>query len=140
MIHTLKTWPELFSATVSGHKTFEVRRNDRDFAINDMLCLREWNPTNKAYTGRELTCLVEYILEGGQFGISGEYIVMSIKHLSFHDYPAQQKPAQVRGIGRCADNQRALLITCDRIPSDADIRRIHGYLRDLPQAHGLSDM
>ena len=35
MVHELKCWPEYFEAVISGAKTFEVRKNDRDFAVRD---------------------------------------------------------------------------------------------------------
>jgi len=38
--HFLKTWAEYFEAVKSGNKTFEVRVNDRDFKVGDILVLR----------------------------------------------------------------------------------------------------
>ena len=29
--HDLKTWPEYFAEIANGNKTFELRKNDRDF-------------------------------------------------------------------------------------------------------------
>lgn len=60
MIHELKTWPIYFSATASGVKTFEIRKDDRNFQIGDSLKLREWNPETKTYTGREMSVKVSY--------------------------------------------------------------------------------
>lgn len=45
MIHELKTWPIHYRAVVSGHKTFEVRRNDRGFQVGDVLRLQEYSPS-----------------------------------------------------------------------------------------------
>lgn len=50
MIHDLKIWPQFFDALASGTKTFEVRKNDRDFRAGDLLRLREWDPL---YCGRD---------------------------------------------------------------------------------------
>ena len=42
--HNLKCWPEPFAAVANGIKTFEVRRDDRPYAVGDTLILREWCP------------------------------------------------------------------------------------------------
>lgn len=36
-MHTLKTWEPYFSATLRGEKTFEVRKNDRNYAVGDII-------------------------------------------------------------------------------------------------------
>lgn len=92
--HELKTWPSVFEAVWDGRKTFEFRRNDRDFAVGDILRLREWDPAihnaagsldewaqSKAY-GRELNVRVTYIAHGGQFGIPEHFCVMSFRKVS----------------------------------------------------------
>ena len=76
--HNLKTWPIHFDAISMGSKTCEVRLNDRDFRVDDILCLEEWSPTKKEYTGKEKLVKVTHIIEGGQFGIEKGYVVMSI--------------------------------------------------------------
>jgi len=47
--HELKSWPEHFQKVLSKEKTFEFRRNDRDFQIGDYVTLLEFIPE-----GREL--------------------------------------------------------------------------------------
>lgn len=74
--HELKTWPEYFNAIAKGEKTFEVRKNDRDFQVNDILVLQEYDPMTKKYTGVELTFRVGYILYG--MGVEGGYCVMAL--------------------------------------------------------------
>lgn len=78
MIHELKTWSEYFNEVFMGHKTFDVRKNDRDFKIGDTLILKEWDKENKKYTGRKLARKVTYIFEGGSFGIKKGFVVMGI--------------------------------------------------------------
>jgi len=79
MIHELKTWTEYFEEVFMSHKTFEVRENDRDFKVGDMLNLKEYDYKTSTYTGRQLTRTVTYILYGGQFGIEEGHCVMSIQ-------------------------------------------------------------
>lgn len=78
MTHELKCWPEYFDAIYIGEKRFEVRKNDRNYTVGDSLYLREWSPQFQAYTGRTLVLQINYILQGGQFGIEEGYVVMSI--------------------------------------------------------------
>jgi hypothetical protein len=78
MTHSLKTWPEPFSATIHGQKRFEFRKNDRDFKVGDKLSLHEWDPTKEKYTGRSVVRFVTYILHGPEFGIPTGHVVMSI--------------------------------------------------------------
>lgn len=44
MHHELKTWPRYFDAVKRGDKSFEVRRDDRGYAVGDTLVLREFEP------------------------------------------------------------------------------------------------
>lgn len=78
MIHNLKTHKEYFYEVFIGHKTFELRKNDRDFKVGDTLILEEYNPIIKDYTGKSLARKVIYILEGGKFGLEEGYVIMSI--------------------------------------------------------------
>lgn len=50
--HDLKCHPHFFAAIVEGKKTFEIRRNDRDYRVGDTLRLREFDPSY-GNTGKE---------------------------------------------------------------------------------------
>jgi hypothetical protein len=65
-VHELKTWPEYFEDVWEGRKTFEVRENDRNFQVGDVLRLREFEPVGSVYSGRELRCRVSYMTDYGQ--------------------------------------------------------------------------
>jgi hypothetical protein len=62
IIHELKTIPVYFSRTETGTKKFELRRNDRDFQVGDILRLEEWIPESKTFTGKQIDAEVTYIL------------------------------------------------------------------------------
>lgn len=79
MIHELKSIPPFYQEVERGMKSFEVRKNDRNFQVGDKLYLREWIPAGSAYTGREKVVTIVYILHGGKFGIDTEYVVMGIQ-------------------------------------------------------------
>lgn len=42
MVHELKTLPKFFDAVREGKKTFEVRKDDRNFQVGDTLELKKW--------------------------------------------------------------------------------------------------
>lgn len=78
MTHELKILPEYFEAVVTYKKTFEIRKNDRNFNVGDKLILKEWY--HGRYTGREVERWVSYIYHGdGTFGLSEGFCVMALK-------------------------------------------------------------
>jgi len=92
MVHELKCWPEYFCAVLAGLKTFEVRKNDRNFGLFDELILKEWEPAidvngvvsyaplNGQYTGRSCRVMVAYLLDGIFFeGIEHGFVVMAVR-------------------------------------------------------------
>lgn len=78
MTHTLKTIQPYFDQVIKGEKTFELRKNDRNFQIGDILILQEFD--DGAYTGREKDFVVTYILKDcPQFGLMDGYAILGIK-------------------------------------------------------------
>jgi len=78
-IHELKTWPTFYEAVINGGKSFELRKNDRDFQVGDVLSLREFNNNEQKYTGRQTLRFVTYKLESKDFcGIEKGYCIMGI--------------------------------------------------------------
>lgn len=76
--HELKTLPEYFIKLVKGQKTFEWRKNDRDFKAGDELVLCEWNEETQKYTGRIVSFDAGFIVYGGVFGIPEGYCIISL--------------------------------------------------------------
>lgn len=73
MEHNLKIAQEYFEAVNEGLKTFEIRNNDRNFKVEDIVNLEEIDE-NKEYTGRKVTGKITYITNYAQ--MSG-YVVFS---------------------------------------------------------------
>jgi hypothetical protein len=83
--HELKTWPEFYDALASGRKTFELRKNDRDFRVDDYLTLREWDPETQKYSGRMMTKRISYMLKhrpeascAANFGLGEGHVIMAL--------------------------------------------------------------
>lgn len=76
MTHEVKVWPEYFDAIKRGDKTFEIRRNDRDYQVGDTLILKEFDPIKRQYTGNSIKAQITYLTNFMQVET---YVVMSIK-------------------------------------------------------------
>ena len=77
MIHQLKQASIYFEDVTSGRKTFEVRKNDRNFKVGDYLGLNELNPDGKE-TGRSALFRVTYVLNNPEYCKEG-YVVLGIQ-------------------------------------------------------------
>lgn len=75
----LKIFPQYFNAVERGEKKFELRKNDRDFLVGDILILREFDGINM--TGRSITVMITYILQNCGFGLADDYVILGIKKL-----------------------------------------------------------
>lgn len=75
--HNLKIRPEYFNSIEKGDKTFEVRYNDRNYHLHDILVLQEHD--GEKYTGREITVEVTYLLDNPGYCKEG-YVIMAIKN------------------------------------------------------------
>lgn len=87
--HALKCWPEFYGPLRAGRKTFEIRKNDRDFRPNDKLVIREWDPKTGNYTESEpveatITYLTDFVQVPGYvvLGLSNPRIAELERQLS----------------------------------------------------------
>lgn len=77
-IHELKIYPTYYKAVSNGEKTFELRKNDRDYQVGDILNLKEWD--GNKYTGHSMMRRISYIYSGnGNYGLSEGYCILGIK-------------------------------------------------------------
>lgn len=83
-VHELKTDPDVFDAVASRNKTHEIRFNDRDFRVGDVLLLRRTESSGQAmragaplvYSDRSpLTRTVSHILSG--YGLAEGWCILS---------------------------------------------------------------
>lgn len=84
-VHNLKVWPEFFDEIMAGNKTFEIRYNDRDYRVGDLLVLREFQPyahepvehPDGYFTGLQVARVVRYMTD---FEQRPGYVVMGFRH------------------------------------------------------------
>lgn len=77
MVHALKTRPEPFQAVWDRRKLFDIRRDDRYFAVGDLLVLREWDPADQEYTSRSIVAEILHV-EREAWGLSINLAVLGI--------------------------------------------------------------
>jgi ASC-1-like (ASCH) protein len=75
MIHKLKTVQPYFDEVDLGAKTFEVRKNDRNFKVGDFMVLQEWKLEGHFYTGNEIKTIITYILADEEYCKEGYVII-----------------------------------------------------------------
>lgn len=92
----IKILPEYYEAVKRGDKTFEVRVNDQDYQVNDVLHLQEFN--NGEYTGRELVKTISYILNNPNYCKEG-YVILALKDR--YICTKRRCPAQVGTVDNC---------------------------------------
>jgi len=56
-------------------KTFEYRKNDRDFRVGDHIQLREWSARTQQYTGRSMNVVVTLIVDDCP-GLPEGYVIL----------------------------------------------------------------
>lgn len=88
--HILKIWTGYFDDVDSDRKPFEIRKNDRNYQVGDILEQREFDPLLETFTGRVTVKEVTYILDGGNFGLLHGYVCMALKPLS--EKPTENAP------------------------------------------------
>lgn len=74
--HDLKISSVYFDDVKNGKKPFEVRYNDRNYEVGDILNLREYD--RGAYTGREVKKKVSYVLDNREHCKDG-YVILGLK-------------------------------------------------------------
>ncbi len=81
--HILKTLNPHFTAVLEKRKTFEIRKNDRDFKVGDYLFLGEFILDTGVFTGRMVEVQVTYIFEpdGKVGGLEEGYVIIAFQYL-----------------------------------------------------------
>ena len=80
-----KILPEYFQFVRNRQKTFELRKDDSDYEVGDILILREWD--GNQYTGHKLTREITYIFRDtyAEFGLQDGYCILAIQPTGWND-------------------------------------------------------
>lgn len=99
MIHKLKILPQYFETVKEGAKTFEIRKDDRDYKVGDTLILKEYRPLlniENRFSGEEIKKEISYVLKDcSDYGLEDGYCILGLKE-------------PLRTIGNCARCGRTL--------------------------------
>lgn len=75
VLHELKIDPQPFDMIRAGKKTFELRKNDRDFQAGDVLCLCQ-------------TChSAEQMADGAPLAYTGDKLLVDVTHVLHGPFP-----------------------------------------------------
>lgn len=84
-IHKLKLNSCYYDDSAAGIKTFEIRKNDRDFKVGDILELREWVwsalESKGVYTGEVHWKIITYILDDAEY-LQDRYVCLSVSPIA----------------------------------------------------------
>lgn len=99
--HVLKIWPDSFEAVIDGGKKFEVRVNDRDYRLGDVLVLREYIPMGQDGN--------KYVMsQVRDRGYTGRVTIQRVMHIVHTDkLPQSDGPQPDAPYTRCCEHYRA---------------------------------
>ena len=77
-IHELKISPKYFEDVKAHKKNFEIRKDDRNYQVGDLITLKEYE--NGEYTGREIKNIpIGYILRDvPEYGLKEGYCILGM--------------------------------------------------------------
>lgn len=77
-IHELKIIPKYFDDIKSDKKRFEIRKDDRDYKVGDLITLKEYK--DGQYTGKEINNIpIRYILrDATEYGLMDGYCILGL--------------------------------------------------------------
>lgn len=77
-LHNLKTLQPYFYDLEMGIKTFDLRKDDRDFRLGDSVCLQEYK--NDSLSGKWFVRRIVYVLRDcPEFGLKEGYVILGLK-------------------------------------------------------------
>lgn len=82
VVHELKILPQYYDDVAKCRKTFELRKDDRDFKVGEVLILREYDQGKDEFTGRMTVRNIGYILRNcPEYGLAEGYCILGLIHI-----------------------------------------------------------
>lgn len=81
VVHRLKIESRFFDALWDGSKTAEIRKNDRNFKVGDLLYFTQQVDICVSYglsSSRSMATQITHIVEGKEYGIRKGYAMLSL--------------------------------------------------------------
>lgn len=79
-----KCLPEYYQAVRKRIKTFEIRKDDSDYEVGDILELYEWD--GEKYTGHKISREITYILrDAPEYGLAEGYCILAIQPIGWNE-------------------------------------------------------
>jgi len=100
MIHNVKSWSHFFQAIKRGDKVHDLRKNDRNYNVGDVLRLCEYDFINGYYTGAVVEATITYMTDNrvpcafSSAILPPEYCIISFKVFCIED-PSDRLPEKV---------------------------------------------
>lgn len=120
-VHELKIYPHYFEEVLSGNKTFELRKDDRGFQVEDTLILKEFKPgmldstgfevkttQECGYTGREIKKTISYIYKGcaNGLGLRTGFSILGLKDYIEYGYITDE---EIDAYGDFTEEERRII-------------------------------
>lgn len=87
-LHELNIKHEYLVEVVMGRKTFELRKNDRDYQVGDLIRFIDIKQIDSdkcdcdIYIGKDTLYIITYVLKDvPQYGLDKDYCILAIKKL-----------------------------------------------------------
>ena len=81
MTHELKIAPKYFEAVKNWTKPFEIRKDDRNYQVGDIVILKEFNLMSGIYSGRQIARKISYVLRHcPEYGLEQGFCVIGFRY------------------------------------------------------------
>lgn len=85
-VHEVRSWTHLFQEMKAGRKTHDLRKNDRNYQVGDVLMLNEYDNVTGRYTGQKLAMHITYITGRAAVPcavssavLDNDYVILSVR-------------------------------------------------------------